>query len=109
MPNPRTMVTELGTGLGLLGATTSTEVLATRPARDAQPVARGLGPTGPAARRRAAFDADFHAAWENGRAFLAAQRRPAGPSPGGGRVEGRHPGSAVTKWRRSTCGSTTST
>jgi hypothetical protein len=75
------MVTEVGTGLGLLGADDLDGLLVTRPA-----VMRSLSPedwdTLALLRAGGSFDPDFHAAWENGRAFLAAQdglrgRRPA--------------------------------
>jgi hypothetical protein len=71
VPNLRTMVTEVGTGLGMLGFNDLDLVLA-----DRSPVMRNLSPEQwdqlQAARSGGAFDADFHAAWENGRAFLAA-------------------------------------
>ncbi len=72
MPNLRTMVTELGTGLGMLGLDDLDRVLATRP-----PAMRSLSPEHwdqlGAVRAGGLYDAEFHAAWENGRAFLAAQ------------------------------------
>jgi hypothetical protein len=72
VPNLRTMVTEVGTGLGMLGAKSLDEVLASR-----SPVMHNLSPEDwdrlAAARSGGAFDAEFHAAWENGRAFLAAR------------------------------------
>ncbi|HVB90490.1 MAG TPA: hypothetical protein VND70_00140 [Acidimicrobiales bacterium] len=80
MPHPRTMVTELGTGLGMLGLDRIEDALASRPA-----VMRSLSPEDwdrlSALRAGGAFDAEFHAAWQNGRAFLAArdglrERRP---------------------------------
>jgi hypothetical protein len=71
VPNLRTMVTELGTGLGLLGHRDIDQALAAR-----SPVMRSLSPEDwdqlAAARAGGAFDAEFHAAWENGRAFLNA-------------------------------------
>jgi hypothetical protein len=71
VPNLRTTVTELGTALGLLGQGEVDQVLARRPA-----VMRTLSPDDwdrlAAVRAGGAYDAEFHAAWENGRAFLAA-------------------------------------
>lgn len=71
MPSDRTTVTELGTGLGMLGAGDTDEAIAARPA-----VMHSLSPEmwQHLARLRSggAFDAEFHAAWENGRAFLSA-------------------------------------
>ncbi len=71
MPNPRTMVTEVGTGLGLLGLSDVDAVLATRPA-----TMHSLAPEHweqlSKLRDAGSYDAAFHAAWENGRAFLAA-------------------------------------
>jgi hypothetical protein len=80
VPNLRTMVTELGTGLGMLGHDDLDAVLHAR-----SPVMRSLSPEDwdrlDAVRTGGAFDAEFHAAWLNGRAFLAArdglrERRP---------------------------------
>jgi hypothetical protein len=72
MPSDRTMVTELGTALGMLGHGTVEEALRSRPA-----VMHSLSPERwnhlQHLRDGGAFDADFHAAWENGRAFLAAR------------------------------------
>jgi hypothetical protein len=71
VPNLRTMVTEVGTGLGMLGAESLDQVLASRPA-----AMHNLSPEQwdqlAAAKDGGAFAPDFHAAWENGRAFLAA-------------------------------------
>ena len=65
------MVTELGTGLGMLGDTDVDLALRTRSS-----VMRSLSPEDwdqlDTARAGGAFDAEFHAAWENGRAFLSA-------------------------------------
>ncbi len=65
------MVTEVGTGLGMLGLDNLDEVLHVRPS-----IMRSLSPETwdqlAAARAGAAFDAEFHASWENGRAFLRA-------------------------------------
>jgi hypothetical protein len=75
------MVTELGTGLGTLGHDDLDEVLNAR-----SPVMRSLSPEDwdrlRAVRAGGAFDAEFHSAFLNGRAFLAArdglrERRPA--------------------------------
>jgi hypothetical protein len=69
MPSDRTMVTELGTALGMLGTPDVDAALAARPA-----VMHSLSPEMwdrlAALRRGGVFDADFHAAFENGRAFL---------------------------------------
>jgi hypothetical protein len=66
------MVTEVGTGLGMLGVPDLDRVLADRPA-----VMRSLSPedwdTLDLVRSGGGFDAEFHAAWENGRAFLGAR------------------------------------
>ena len=71
MPNLRTMVTELGTGLGMLGDGDIDRALAAR-----SPVMRSLSPEDwdrlGSARSGGAYDGEFHAAWENGRAFLTA-------------------------------------
>jgi hypothetical protein len=66
------MVTEVGTGLGMLGAGSLDDVLSTRP-----PAMHNLSPEDWDALSRirsgGSYDAEFHAAWENGRAFLAAR------------------------------------
>ena len=71
MPSDRTTVTELGTGLGMLGLTDVDEAV-----RSHTPVMHSLSPEmwGRLAGLRAggAYDAEFHAAWANGQAFLAA-------------------------------------
>jgi hypothetical protein len=71
MPSERTTVTELGTALGMLGLGGIDEAV-----RSQTPVMHSLSPEmwDRLARLRAggAYDAEFHAAWENGRAFLAA-------------------------------------
>lgn len=71
MPSDRTTVTELGTGLGMLGLDDIDQAISSRSA-----VMHSLSPEmwQHLARLRAggAFDAEFHAAWENGRAFLSA-------------------------------------
>lgn len=80
MPHLRTMVTELGTGLGMLGEDDVDKVLTNR-----SPVMHNLSPEDwerlASVREGGAFDAEFHAAWENGRAFFTAgdglrRRRP---------------------------------
>jgi hypothetical protein len=71
MPSDRTMVTELGTALGMLGDETVDEALRSRSA-----VMHSLSPERWShlqhLRDGGALDAEFHAGWENGRAFLAA-------------------------------------
>jgi hypothetical protein len=71
MPSDRTTVTELGTGLGMLGLADVDEALRSR-----TPVMRSLSPDmwERLSRLRAggAYDAEFHAAWANGQAFLRA-------------------------------------
>ena len=71
MPSPRTMVTELGTALGTLGCADIDEAVRSR-----TPVMRSISPEVwdqlATLRTGAAYDTEFHAAWENGRAFLAA-------------------------------------
>jgi hypothetical protein len=71
MPSDRTTVTELGTGLGMLGlADVDTAV------RSRTVVMHSLSPEMwerlTALRAGGAFDTEFHAAWANGQAFLAA-------------------------------------
>jgi hypothetical protein len=72
VPNLRTMVTELGSGLGMLGHDSIDGALAAR-----SPVMRSLSPDDwdqlSSVRAGGAFDGEFHSAWENGRAFLAAR------------------------------------
>jgi hypothetical protein len=72
VPNLRTMVTELGTGLGMLGYDDLDEVLRAR-----SPVMRSLSPDDwdrlNSVRAGGAYDTEFHAAWANGRSFLAAR------------------------------------
>ncbi len=71
MPSDRTTVTELGTGLGMLGLRDLDEAIRSR-----SPVMRSLSPEMwqrlAELRDGGAYDAEFHAAWANGRAFLAA-------------------------------------
>jgi hypothetical protein len=71
VPSDRTTVTELGTGLGMLGLPDIDQAIASRPA-----TMHSLSPEmwQHLARLRGggAYDAEFHAAWENGRAFLSA-------------------------------------
>jgi hypothetical protein len=66
------MVTEVGTGLGMLGFEHLDDVLSSRPA-----AMRSLSPedwdTLALVRSGGGYDAEFHAAWENGRAFLGAR------------------------------------
>jgi hypothetical protein len=66
------MVTELGTGLGMLGQDDLDEVLAAR-----SPVMRSLSPEDwdrlATVRAGGAYDAEFHAGWVNGQAFFAAR------------------------------------
>jgi hypothetical protein len=71
MPSDRTTVTELGTGLGMLGLAGIDEAV-----QSGTPVMHSLSPEmwERLARLRSggAYDAEFHAAWANGQAFLAA-------------------------------------
>jgi hypothetical protein len=72
VPNLRTMVTELGTGLGMLGDDDLDQVLATRSA-----VMRSLSPDNwdllNSVRAGGAYDSEFHSAWRNGQTFLGAR------------------------------------
>jgi hypothetical protein len=71
MPSPRTTVTELGTALGTLGCADIDEAIGSQ-----TPVMRSISPEVwehlATLRSGAAYDTEFHAAWENGRAFLGA-------------------------------------
>jgi hypothetical protein len=71
MPSDRTTVTELGTGLGMLGLASIDEAMRSRPA-----VMHSLSPEMwermERLRAGGAYDAEFHAAWANGQAFLSA-------------------------------------
>jgi hypothetical protein len=71
MPSDRTTVTELGTALGMLGTADVDEAV-----RSHSSVMHSVSPEVwvrlAQLRAGGAFDAEFHAAWENGRAFLAA-------------------------------------
>ncbi|HEY6474607.1 MAG TPA: hypothetical protein VIY26_17055 [Acidimicrobiales bacterium] len=71
MPSDRTTVTELGTGLGMLGLGSIDESVRSRSS-----VMHSISPEmwERLARLRSGglYEAEFHAAWENGRAFLAA-------------------------------------
>jgi len=71
VPSDRTTVTELGTGLGMLGLADVDEAVRSR-----TPVMHSLSPEMwdrlTRLRGGAAYDAEFHAAWANGQAFLAA-------------------------------------
>ena len=72
MPSDRTTVTELGTGLGMLGLTDIATAVQSR-----TPVMHSLSPEMwdrlDGLRRGGAYDPEFHAAWANGQAFLAAR------------------------------------
>ncbi len=72
MPSDRTTVTELGTALGMLGATDVDDAL-----RSHTPVMRSVSPETwerlGQLRAGGIYDAEFHAAFENGRAFLVAE------------------------------------
>ena len=71
MPSDRTTVTELGTGLGMLGLGSIDESVRARSS-----VMHSISPEMwerlTQLRSGGLYDAEFHAAWENGRAFLAA-------------------------------------
>ena len=71
MPSDRTTVTELGTGLGMLGLAGMAESVRSR-----TPVMHSLSPEMWDRLERlhagGAYEAEFHAAWANGQAFLAA-------------------------------------
>jgi hypothetical protein len=71
MPSDRTTVTELGTGLGMLGLGGVDQAV-----RSQSPIMHSLSPEMwqrlEQLRAGGLYDAEFHAAWENGRAFLAA-------------------------------------
>ena len=71
MPAPLTMVTELGTGLGMLGLASVDEALRLRPATMAS-VSPETWDQLDALRRGVAYDEAFEAAFANGRAFLDA-------------------------------------
>jgi hypothetical protein len=86
VPSDRTTVTELGTGLGMLGlADIDTAV------RSRTSVMHSVSPEMwerlDGLRSGGAFDTEFHAAWANGQAFLAA----------GEGLRGRHP--VVVEWK----------
>jgi hypothetical protein len=72
VPSDRTTVTELGTALGMLGEPDIDAAVRSR-----TPVMHSLSPEDwdrlAQLRGGGAFDSEFHAAWENGRAFLAAE------------------------------------
>ena len=69
MPSDRTTVTELGTGLGMLGLDGIEQSVRSR-----TPVMRSISPEMWDRLERleagGAYDAEFHAAWANGREFL---------------------------------------
>jgi hypothetical protein len=92
VPNLRTMVTELGTGLGMLGDDDLDDVLAAR-----SPVMRSLSPEDwdrlGSVRAGGAYNTEFHAAWLNGRSFLAARDG----------LRGRRP--EVVEWKGASRGS----
>ena len=96
MPSDRTTVTELGTGLGMLGLGGIDEAVGSR-----TPVMHSLSPEMwehlSRLRSGGAYDAEFHAAWANGQAFLTADDGLRGRLPQ--RVEwkgtGRAPGDEV--------------
>ncbi len=71
MPSDRTTVTELGTGLGMLGLERMEESVRSR-----TPVMHSLSPEMWDRLERlhagGAYEAEFHAAWANGQAFLTA-------------------------------------
>ena len=71
MPSDRTTVTELGTGLGMLGLGDVDEAV-----QSGTPVMHSLSPEMwerlERLRAGGAYDAEFHAAWANGQAFLTA-------------------------------------
>jgi hypothetical protein len=71
MPSDRTTVTELGTGLGMLGLGGMAQSVRSR-----TPVMHSLSPEMwerlERLRAGGAYDAEFHAAWANGQAFLTA-------------------------------------
>ncbi len=72
MPSDRTTVTELGTGLGMLGLADIDDAV-----RSHTPVMRSMSPDMwerlERLRAGGAYDAEFHAAWANGQAFLKAR------------------------------------
>ena len=72
MPSDRTTVTELGTALGMLGSADIDAAV-----ESPTPVMRSLSPEMwqhlAGLRRGGVYDPEFHAAWANGRAFLAAE------------------------------------
>ena len=98
VPSLRTEVTEIVTGLAMLGVGDLDWALAERPAGDGQRRRRPLGAPrrGPRATRRTRPTSP--PAWANGLAFLRADRRAAGPAAAAGRVEG--PGQAAGRRRR---------
>jgi hypothetical protein len=71
MPDNRTTVTELVTGLGMLGHDSIDEALAARP-RQMVSASPELWDRLDAAWQGGALAQEFHAAWNNGRAFLRA-------------------------------------
>jgi hypothetical protein len=71
MPSDRTTVTELGTGLGMLDLTDVDTAVRVRPAT-MHSVSPEMWERLAGLRDGGAYDLEFHAAWANGRAFLAA-------------------------------------
>jgi len=71
VPSDRTTVTELGTGLGMLGAGGIDEAVRSRTSV-MHSVSPELWEHLERLRAGGAYDAEFHAAWENGQAFLTA-------------------------------------
>ncbi|HZQ28703.1 MAG TPA: hypothetical protein VFA94_13485 [Acidimicrobiales bacterium] len=80
MADLRTTVTELATGLGMLGYPSVAEALAARPPEMAS-VSPELWDQLAGAHAGGAFDADFAAAFDNGRAFLFARQGLRGRRP----------------------------
>ena len=108
MPSERTMVTELGTGLGMLGPGDLDDGGALAHGGHAQPVPGDLGTPGRAARRgRLRRRVPCRLGQRAG--LLGRERRAARPhcrtSSNGRAPDARR----VTRWRPSTCGWTTST
>ena len=90
MPALRTEITEIVTGLGMLGAADVDTALAQRPPELVE-VDDATWQRLVDARHDRGHDHDFLAAWNNGRAFLARTRRTPGSTADRGRVEGRAP------------------
>jgi hypothetical protein len=71
MPSDRTTVTELGTGLGMLGLSDTDSAIRSR-TRVMHSLSPEMWERLERLRTGGAFDAEFHAAWANGQAFLTA-------------------------------------